>query len=207
MPWSVANQTALADAELEYKDVEDPSVYVEFPVDPSTEVGKSAGGPPLFFLVWTTTPWTLPANLAIAVGPEVRYAFVEYTKNGERRVGIVAEDLASAASSPTARASATTKARPETMTGRGPRHPAAEYLHPFIEYKGRHPHRRLRHHDRRHGPRPHAPGHGEDGYNTGVKHGLEVYSPVLANGRFDDTVLSLSAARRRKRATPSSPRN
>src|ERR1700760_1358828 len=56
VPWSVSNQTALADAELEYKDVTDPSVYVEFPVN---------GSPNTFLLVWTTTPWTLPANLAV----------------------------------------------------------------------------------------------------------------------------------------------
>src|SRR5687767_5218182 len=54
--WSIVNQTALADAELEYKDVEDKSIYVEFPA-----VGESNS-----FLIWTTTPWTLPANLAIA---------------------------------------------------------------------------------------------------------------------------------------------
>ena len=60
--------------------------------DPATEVAKKFDKP-VYFLVWTTTPWTLPANLAIAVGPEVQYAFVEYTRDGERRVGIVAEEL------------------------------------------------------------------------------------------------------------------
>src|SRR3954470_9928467 len=70
VPWSVANQTALADAELEYQDVTDPSVYVEFPVDPWTEVAKPCGGKPTYLPVWTTTPWTLPANLAVAVGPK-----------------------------------------------------------------------------------------------------------------------------------------
>src|SRR5437899_6931179 len=89
VPWSVQNQTALADAELEYKDVEDPSIYVEFPADPTTEVARAVGLP-LHFMIWTTTPWTLPANLAIAVGPRVRHAFVEYTKGGEKRVGVVA---------------------------------------------------------------------------------------------------------------------
>src|SRR5918993_2650268 len=92
VPWSVANQTALADAELEYKDVEDPSVYVEFPAEPSTDLATSVGKP-LYLLVWTTTPWTLPANLAIAAGPEVKYALVDYDRSGEGRVGVVAEDL------------------------------------------------------------------------------------------------------------------
>src|SRR3954451_6473331 len=56
VPWSVSNQTALADAELEYQDVVDASIYVEFPQDGENHL-----------LVWTTTPWTLPANLAVAV--------------------------------------------------------------------------------------------------------------------------------------------
>src|SRR5207247_640512 len=75
-----------------YKDVEDPSVYVEFPLAPGTEVARKFDKP-VYLLVWTTTPWTLPANLAIAVHADVRYAFVEYTRAGERRIGVVAEDL------------------------------------------------------------------------------------------------------------------
>src|SRR5258707_1179084 len=92
VPWSVASQTALADAELEYQDVEDPSVYVEFPVAPGTELARRFREP-VFFLVWTTTPWTLPANLAIAVHPDVRYSFVRYLKDGDSRIGVVAADL------------------------------------------------------------------------------------------------------------------
>jgi isoleucyl-tRNA synthetase len=62
VPWSIENQTALADAELEYQDVTDQSVYVEFPIE-----GRAGE----FLLIWTTTPWTLPANLAVAVNPNV----------------------------------------------------------------------------------------------------------------------------------------
>src|SRR5258706_1182355 len=79
VPWSVANQTALADAELEYQDVTDPSVYVEFPVveeRPWQEYLGVDSKDPLYLIVWTTTPWTLPANLAIAVGPTIDYALV-----------------------------------------------------------------------------------------------------------------------------------
>src|SRR3954454_19155359 len=78
VPWSVANQTALADAELEYEDVTDPSVYVEFPL-----VSTAAA---THLLVWTTTPWTLPANLAVAVAPKGEYSFVRYTRDGQARV-------------------------------------------------------------------------------------------------------------------------
>src|SRR4051812_2172468 len=95
VPWSVANQTALADAELEYQDVTDPSVYVEFEA-----VGDSAGAkfgkasPTKFsFVVWTTTPWTLPANLAVAVNVGVDYALVKYRRDGIEKFGVVAADL------------------------------------------------------------------------------------------------------------------
>src|SRR5688572_5530828 len=191
VPWSVANQTALAEAELEYKDVEDPSVFVEFPAAPGTEVTKRFDRP-VYFLVWTTTPWTLPANLAIAVHPAARYAFVEYTRGGERRIGVVAEDLVK-------RVFAGRKGVEEyrvtdlALTG-AELAQRAEYVHPFIEYKGRiltadyvttadseggEPGTGLVHT---------APGHGEDDYDTGIRHGLQVYSPVRHDGRFDETV-------------------
>src|SRR4051812_13789958 len=96
VPWSVSNQTALADAELEYQDVTDDSVYVEFPASGLERLGTPFGlgpGDNLVFLVWTTTPWTLPANLAIAVNPDVQYAIVRYHRAGVDRVGVVAADL------------------------------------------------------------------------------------------------------------------
>src|SRR5689334_11636017 len=86
--WSIANQTALADAELEYQEVTDPSVYVEFPA--KVEDPKH---PNLHLIIWTTTPWTLPANMAIAVLPDGEYAFVDYTRAGNRRTGVVAHNL------------------------------------------------------------------------------------------------------------------
>ena len=186
VPWSVANQTALADAELEYQDVEDPSVYVEFSVADGTELCQRFPAAKVYFLVWTTTPWTLPANLAIAVGPEVRYAFVEYSKGGERRVGIVAEDLVERVF--TNRPDVTgVRVTGQTMTGEELA-VRAEYVHPFVEYKGRILTADYVTTTDGAGLVHTAPGHGEEDYETGVRHGLQVYSPVLANGRFDDTV-------------------
>jgi isoleucyl-tRNA synthetase len=183
--WSVVNQTALAEAELEYKDVEDPSVYVEFPAEPSTDLARAVGLP-LYFMIWTTTPWTLPANLAIAAGPQVRYAFVEYTKDGERRVGVVAEDLIERVFKDRAGVS-DFRVRPEVMTGEELA-ARAEYVHPFIEYKGRILTADYVTTTDGTGLVHTAPGHGEEDYETGVRHGLQIYSPVLANGRFDETV-------------------
>ena len=185
VPWSVASQTALADAELEYKDVEDPSVYVEFPVAQGTEVAKKFDKP-VYFLVWTTTPWTLPANLAIAVHAEVQYAFIEYTRSGERRIGIVASDLREKVFG-LGKELEEIRVLDETMTGEE-LSKRAEYVHPFIDYKGPIVTADYVTTTDGTGMVHTAPGHGADDYDTGRKHGLQVYCPVLASGRFDDTV-------------------
>ncbi|MGH7213650.1 MAG: isoleucine--tRNA ligase [Tepidisphaeraceae bacterium] len=188
-PWSVANQTVLADAELEYKDVEDPSVYVEFPAEglpAGSDLLRVPAGVPVYFLVWTTTPWTLPANLAVAAGPKVRYALVHYTRAGEKRVGIVAEELVDAVF---AKATDVTEFKAvEYVTGDELVASGVRYRHPFRDYVGPVlPTDYVTTTDGT-GLVHTAPGHGEDDYETGVKFGLEVYSPVLPNGRFDDTV-------------------
>src|SRR3954467_6872741 len=93
--WCVYDQTALAEAELEYAEHTSPSVYVKFPLenDPS-ELDPALAGRKVFFLIWTTTPWTLPANLGIAVNPEFDYSAIENERNGE--VYIVASELVGA---------------------------------------------------------------------------------------------------------------
>ncbi len=189
--WSIANQTALADAELEYKDVEGPSIYVEFPAEDSAiresvfaKAVEAQASVPVEFLVWTTTPWTLPANLAIAVHPDVEYALVRYTKEGQPRLGIVAAALVGQVF----------ENRPgvehgETIaTAKGSELVGLSYHHPFIdrvcpivaaEYVTTTDGTGLVHT---------APGHGEEDYATGITNGLEIYCPVLHNGRFDETV-------------------
>src|SRR4051812_17356010 len=117
--WSIANQTALADAELEYKDVEDNSLYVEFP---STDGA-------LNYLIWTTTPWTLPANLAIAVHPDVEYATVKYTRNGKPRISVVAKDLVARVFAKMEHEVVATKLGKD-MVG-------ATYRHPFVDRVGK----------------------------------------------------------------------
>jgi len=185
VPWSVANQTALADMELEYQDVEDTSIYVEFPLVDS-RFGKRAS-----LLIWTTTPWTLPANLAVAVHPDVSYVAVQH---GDR-VSVVAGDLVQKVFG----------SRSHTTVGAaitGAELAGAEYEHPFIarrskvvtaEYVTTTDGTGLVHT---------APGHGEDDYETGVRSGLAIYSPVLANGRFDDTVPEFIRGKTTKEANP-----
>jgi isoleucyl-tRNA synthetase len=173
--WSIENQTALADAELEYKDVSDDSVYVEFPI-----TGREGE----YLLIWTTTPWTLPANLAIVVHPDVEYSQVRYRRDGQTRTAMVASQLVE-------RVFALAKL-PVEQVGRkvlGKELANVEYRHPFVD----------------HGKRRvllgefvtttdgtglvhSAPGHGEDDYELGIREKLAVYSPVLANGRLDESV-------------------
>src|SRR3954470_21051967 len=91
--WCIHDQTALAEAEVEYHQHRSPSVYVKFPLtsDPSL-IDPALSGRKVFFLIWTTTPWTLPANLGIAVHPDYDYAAIE---NGDE-VYIVAHELVGA---------------------------------------------------------------------------------------------------------------
>jgi isoleucyl-tRNA synthetase len=176
VPWSVSNQTALADAELEYQDVDDQSTFVEFP---ATEGGHH-------FLVWTTTPWTLPANLAIAAHPDVEYAFVRYTRSGESRLGVIAQALIAKVLIESNGITAVSIER--TVTGKELL--GQTYRHPFIDRVGKLVAAEYVTTEDGTGLVHTAPGHGEDDYETGVREGLEIYSPVLANGRFDETVPS-----------------
>jgi isoleucyl-tRNA synthetase len=200
VPWSVANQTALADAELEYKDVEDATVYVEFPLVKDSELAKKFGDP-VYVLAWTTTPWTLPANLAIAAHPDVRYAFVTYVRDGKTKVGIVAEDLVSSVFEGR-KGISTYRVAQQTMSGRDLEAIGAEYEHPFVERRGKLVTADYVTTTDGTGLVHTAPGHGEDDYNTGVRYGLDVYSPVLASGRFDDTVPEFIRGKSTKEANP-----
>jgi isoleucyl-tRNA synthetase len=91
--WCIHDQTALAEAEVEYREHTSPSVYVKFPLasDPA-RIDPALAGRKVFFLIWTTTPWTLPANLGIAVNPDFEYSAIE---NGDE-VYIVARELVGA---------------------------------------------------------------------------------------------------------------
>ncbi|MFT3787477.1 MAG: class I tRNA ligase family protein [Tepidisphaeraceae bacterium] len=186
--WSIENQTALADADLEYKDVVDTTVFVEFP---SSNPGALKGkfdlrvNARVSFLIWTTTPWTLPANLAIAAGPDVEYAFVQYSVAGEPRVVVVAKDLVEKVflKSPGVEHSVIHTALGRELEG-------LEYQHPFAGRTGKLVLADYVTTTDGTGLVHTAPGHGDEDYQTGRKYGLDVYCPVLANGRFDSTVPS-----------------
>ncbi len=184
VPWSISNQTALADAELEYKDVEDLSVYVEFPLNDTASVAAIFGGvvTDMHLLVWTTTPWTLPANLAVAVHPEVDYVAVTYRRDGLVRTSVVAQKLAGKVLD-----GFEVLATSEPVKGVALVESKVAYRHPFIDRIGNIlPALYVTTEDGT-GLVHTAPGHGEDDYLTGLANGLQVYCPVLHNGTFDKT--------------------
>ena len=213
--WSIANQTALAEAELEYQDREDPSIYVDFEaLDPdavydafglpasSDDDDDDAPSRPTqrpSFMIWTTTPWTLPANLAIAVHPRYEYALVRLDGN----LTILAKELVE---------TVTKIGKAEDIeilaTTTGDKLVGLRYRHPFVD--GAALSRTLPPSRSREGQGEGlplhrvvaadyvtledgtglvhtAPGHGVEDYQTGLRENLPVYCPVRDDGTYDDS--------------------
>jgi isoleucyl-tRNA synthetase len=182
--WCIHCRTALAEAEVEYEDHTSPSIYVEFPLSAESSGELAArvpqlSGRPVSVLIWTTTPWTIPSNLAIAFHPEFDYAAYEV----DGRAVIVAEGLATAVSQAVKRPLQHALARMKgvQLEGLKFRHPLYErnsvaVLADYVTL------------DAGTGAVHTAPGHGADDYLTGVKYGLEIYAPIGPSGQFLDTV-------------------
>jgi isoleucyl-tRNA synthetase len=182
--WCIHCRTALAEAEVEYEDHTSPSIYVEFPLAPASAGDlvrrvPALDGRDVSVLIWTTTPWTIPANLAVAFHPELDYA--AYDVDG--RAVIVAEGLAPTVAQVVGRAFDRPIARMKgaDLEGLRFRHPLydRDSLAVLGEYVTL---------DAGTGVVHTAPGHGSDDFNTGVKYGLETYAPVGPGGHFLDNV-------------------
>jgi isoleucyl-tRNA synthetase len=176
--WCMHCKTALAQAEVEYEDQTTQTVYVRFPVrSASPALAQALGGKPAAVVIWTTTPWTLPANLAIAVNPTETYTVVEL--DGQSL--IVARPLAEAfAGLPgvRGRASLTDVAIPgQALEGTVARHPWIDRDSPVLaaDFVAMDTGTGLVHI---------APGHGEEDYELGRKAGLKIYNPVDDDGRY-----------------------
>lgn len=168
--WSIDNQTALAEAELEYYDREDTSVFVKFDC-----VGKDDQS----LMIWTTTPWTLPANLAVAVHECYEYGLYQA---GDKKVALACELAGKVLA-----LGGIDSAEPlETFPGHDLL--GTEYAHPFIDRVGKVVHAEYVTLEDGTGLVHTAPGHGAEDYQTGLREGLDVYCPVLADGTYDDTV-------------------
>ena len=185
--WSIANETALAEAELEYRDREDPSIYVWFDAKkpqaladafgvPAEDVAEQPG-----FMIWTTTPWTLPANKLIAVSASSEYALVRL----DGRVGVVAHELLGKVSSlvdaDAASVEVLARAPGEHLLG-------LEYQLPFAAGTGRVVAADYVSLEDGTGLVHTAPGHGADDYHTGMREGVPIYCPVRDDGSYDDSV-------------------
>src|SRR5437660_2315682 len=176
--WSTGAQTALAEAEVEYQERDDSAVYVRFPLPPD-QVAK-IGLPtdkPVNVAIWTTTPWTLPANLAIAVDPDAEY---EVLGNEKERV-IVARKLRDQFIQQTGFA-----ASEESIFLPGKQLAGLQAQHPFLDRKSIILAADFVTMDTGTGLVHIAPGHGEDDYWLGRANGLEILSPVDDHGRFTD---------------------
>ncbi|KJS32176.1 MAG: isoleucine--tRNA ligase [Desulfatitalea sp. BRH_c12] len=179
--WCCSCQTALAEAEIEYKDESSPSIFVKFPViDDWSDLLPALAGRQLHVVIWTTTPWTLPANLAIAVHPEFEYVAVE---SADGQVLVLAKELVDQCMAAFAITDYTVLGAidPQGMEKRRCRHPL--YDRESIIVLGRHVTL-----EAGSGCVHTAPGHGREDYEVGLQYGLDAYSPVDDQGRFTDEV-------------------
>ena len=216
--WCIFDQTALAEAEVEYHQHSSPSVYVKFPLrsDPAS-IDPALAGRKVFVLIWTTTPWTLPANLGIAVHPDFEYSAFEH---GDE-VYIVASELVEAVATKCELASeneAGERIAPKVLARfPGTKLDRLEATHPWIDRPsllmvGEHvtlggeadAETELDVSEAQKKPADSkagtgcvhtAPGHGHDDFVIGKRYGLDIYCPVDNAGRFTPDVEHFSGMR------------
>jgi len=191
--WSTGAQTALAEAEVEYQDRHDTAVYVKFPIATGDLAGKAS------IVIWTTTPWTLPANLAIAVHPKELYVAQELQKDGVSETLVLAASLVEAFCAATGfvvagvgdpgsgdGASTAPGLWIPATTFPGSKLEGLTAQHPFLPRTSSILTADFVTMDTGTGAVHIAPGHGEDDYSLGRKHGLQILSPVDDHGRYTD---------------------
>ena len=180
--WCASCRTALAEAEVEYHNHTSPSIYVKFElIGRPEELDPALAGEKVFFVIWTTTPWTIPANLGIALNPEFDYVAVK--AGGEVLIlakGLMHDCLLNFGFEQ-GDWEVLTPLEAGKMEGFKARHPLYDreslvVLAPYVTL------------EQGTGLVHTAPGHGREDYDTGMKYGLDTYSPVDDDGRFIDEV-------------------
>ncbi|HKE18459.1 MAG TPA: isoleucine--tRNA ligase [Kofleriaceae bacterium] len=196
--WCPNDRTALAEAEIEYADHTSPSIYVRFPLEDGFDAARLAPALPadrgVALVIWTTTPWTLPANLAIVVEPDFEYVLVPSWLEGSREYLVMAKERVAAVLREC-------KVPPEAAAHDPATHlpcdvhalEGARYRHPLVAQPRKESHFRVWFAsyvtlDQGTGLVHTAPGHGGDDYKTGAAHDLEAYAPLDDEGRFTDEV-------------------
>jgi isoleucyl-tRNA synthetase len=175
--WCIHDKTALAEAEIEYEMHTSPSIYVRYKLtsDPAA-IDPALAGLPLYTIIWTTTPWTLPASLAVAFNPELDYVAL---KNSDGNVYIIAEALAAqtreACNLPDAKVIARFKG---TQVDR------VTFQHPFLDREILGVNADYVTTDQGTGAVHTAPAHGADDFATGTRYGLSQLCDVDAAGRL-----------------------
>jgi len=173
--WCLHDRTALAEAEVEYADHTSPSIWIRYKVE-ENGAGERFGRGELYALVWTTTPWTLPASMALAFHPDFEYVLAEVADGdayilAKERVNAVQEETS-------------LKFVKVGESFRGKKFEGAKFKHPFLEriepgvladYVTL---------DQGTGIVHTAPGHGGEDFYTGQKYGIETYAPLDDEGRF-----------------------
>ncbi len=175
--WCAHHVTALADAEVEYEDLTSPSIWVKFEMgdEVRAKIPGLAADTKAYVVIWTTTPWTLPANLAITLHPKLEYSAVE--SGGE--VYLVATDLVRRFTTDCSLAPPRELAivKGAELEGLNCRHPFVDrdsliIMGDFVSI------------ETGTGCVHTAPGHGADDYEAGLRYGLEAYAPVDDKGKF-----------------------
>jgi isoleucyl-tRNA synthetase len=191
--WCASCHTALAEAEVEYRDHESESIYVRFPFPRGEDrsrllsaCGVEDGGEDVSVLIWTTTPWTLPANLAVALHPDYEYSLlrtVPAEQGGRTELLLVATDMEADVreGAGVGGALAGRPVRGRRLEGLAPRHPFADRPSPLVlaDYVTL---------EAGTGAVHTAPGHGTEDYATGRRYGLSTLAPVDDEGRFTGEV-------------------
>ena len=190
--WCPSCLTALAEAEVEYADKESPSIYVKFRIldDDLSRIGLD--GKNAFFIIWTTTPWTLPANLALAVNPEIEYWAIEVgdsvyiiSRNLAKNMPILFwADLIDTSNIPLSDEHNPLSIKGDKLIGIRAQHPFIDRLSKVVsgDFVSVEEGTGIVHI---------APGHGEDDYETGLRYGLDIYAPVDEHGKFTKQVEGL----------------
>ncbi len=179
--WCCSCKTALAEAEIEYSDESSPSIFVRFPlVDDLNKEIPGIKNKTVFMAIWTTTPWTLPANLAVALHPDLPYAAVDV---GNDAVYILAKDLVDKSMEIFGIEDYTilSEIDAKSLERKKCRHPLYDKESLIILA----PHVTL---EAGTGCVHTAPGHGREDYEAGLKYDLDAYSPVNDNGCFANGV-------------------
>jgi len=179
--WCMSCQTALAEAEVEYGQHTSPSIFVKFPmISDLTRSYPALSGKEVSIVIWTTTPWTLPANLAIALHPQLDYVAVEI---GDNRVFILAKGLLETCMDTFGIKDYKVLAdvNPGELEHLEAKHPLYDrpsliVLASYVTLEAGT------------GCVHTAPGHGREDYETGLAYGLDIYSPVDDAGRFTPDV-------------------